>query len=122
MGLRLHSGCGSAESGPFDGVIMVRKVYRVLDRPFSLFGLQGRYVFLFLAALGAGAVLSFISGVFVGTMAASALFIVIAVLAYFAATMLQTFWSERDIMKFICSRRVKDFIEVKPKTFTGQWK
>lgn len=122
MGLRLHSGRGAAESGPFDGVVMVRKVYRVLDRPFSLFGLQGRYVFLFLAALGAGAVLSFISAAIVGTMAASILFIAIAVLVYFAATMLQTFWSERDILKFVSSRRVRNFIEVKPKTFTGQWK
>ena len=101
---------------------MVRKVYRVLDRPFSLFGLQGRYVFLFLVALGAGAVMSFISAAFVGTIAASVMFIAIAVLVYFAATMLQTFWSERDIMKFICSRRVRNYIEVKPITFTGQWK
>ena len=122
MGLRLHFGCCASESGPSDGVNMVRKVYRVLDRPFSLFGLQGRYVFLFLAALGAGAVLSFISAAIVGTMAASILFIAIAVLVYFAATMLQTFWSERDILKFVSSRRVRNFIEVKPNTFTGQWK
>lgn len=122
MGLRLHFGSCASESGPSDGVNMVRKVYRVLDRPFSLFGLQGRYVFLFLAAFGAGAVLSFISAAIVGTMAASILFIAIAVLVYFAATMLQTFWSERDILKFVSSRRVRNFIEVKPKTFTGQWK
>lgn len=122
MGLRLHFGSCASESGPSDGVNMVRKVYRVLDRPFSLFGLQGRYVFLFLAVLGAGAVLSFISAAIVGTMAASILFIAIAVLVYFAATMLQTFWSERDILKFVSSRRVRNFIEVKPKTFTGQWK
>ena len=122
MGLRLHFGSCASESGPSDGVNMVRKVYRVLDRPFSLFGLQGRYVFLSLAALGAGAVLSFISAAIVGTMAASILFIAIAVLVYFAATMLQTFWSERDILKFVSSRRVRNFIEVKPKTFTGQWK
>lgn len=122
MGLRLHFGSCASESGPSDGVNMVRKVYRVLDRPFSLFGLQGRYVFLFLAALGVGAVLSFISAAIVGTMAASILFIAIAVLVYFAATMLQTFWSERDILKFVSSRRVRNFIEVKPKAFTGQWK
>ena len=122
MGLRLHFGSCASESGPSDGVNMVRKVYRVLDRPFSLFGLQGRYVFLLIAALGAGAVLSFISAAIVGTMAASILFIAIAVLVYFAATMLQTFWSERDILKFVSSRRVRNFIEVKPKTFTGQWK
>ena len=122
MGVRLHFGCCASESGPFDGVNMVRKVYRVLDRPFSLFGLQGRYVFLFLAALGAGAVLSFISAAIVGTMAASILFIAIAVLVYFAATMLQTFWSERDILKFVSSMRVRNFIEVKPKTLIGQWK
>ena len=122
MGLRLHFGSCASESGPSNGVNMVRKVYRVLDRPFSLFGLQGRYVFLSLAALGAGAVLSFISAAIVGTMAASILFIAIAVLVYFAATMLQTFWPERDILKFVSSRRVRNFIEVKPKTFTGQWK
>ena len=122
MGFRLHFGSCASESGPSDGVNMVRKVYRVLDRPFSLLGLQGMYVFLFLAALGAGAVLSFISAAIVGTMAASILFIAIAVLVYFAATMLQTFWSERDILKFVSSRRVRNFIEVKPKTFTGQWK
>ena len=122
MGLRLHFGSCASESGPSDGVNMVRKVYRVLDRPFSLFGLQGRDGVLFLAALGAGAVLSCISAAIVGRLAASILFIAIAVLVYFAATMLQTFWSERDILKFVSSRRVRNFIEVKPKTFTGQWK
>ena len=44
MGLRLHFGSCASESGPSDGVNMVRKVYRVLDRPFSLFGLQGRCI------------------------------------------------------------------------------
>ena len=101
---------------------MVRKVYRVLDRSFSLFGLQGRYVYVFLASLGVGALLSFIVGTAAGTIIGSAMFVLIAIVMYFCAMMLQSFYSERDIEKFIGSRRLKDFIVVKPVKFSKQWK
>ena len=123
MGLRLHFGSCASESGPSDGV-----------NEYGTQGLQGPGQAI-LAVRTAGQVCIPVprcfggrsstvihSAAIVGTMAASILFIAIAVLVYFAATMLQTFWSERDILKFVSSRRVRNFIEVKPKTFTGQWK
>lgn len=101
---------------------MTRKVYRVLDRPYTLFGLRGRYIFVFLGALGVGALISFLMGSAVGMLIGSVILVVFMILVYLAVMILESMFSEREIERFLWSRALKDFIIVKPKTFNSQWK
>ena len=101
---------------------MRRTVYRVLDRPFSMLGLKGRYFYVFLVLLALGALVSLIVGACTNSLVGSALLIVLMVLGYLAITFAQSFFSEREIMKFIWSKRIKDFIVLQPRKLHGQWK
>lgn len=101
---------------------MTRKVYRVLDRQYTLLGLKGRYIFVFLASLGAGSLISFLLGSVTGMLIGSTVLIVFMVLAYLAIMIAESVFSERDIGRFLWSRAMKDFIQVKPTSFTKQWK
>lgn len=101
---------------------MTRKVYRVLDRPYTLLGLSGRYIFVFLAALGVGALISIALGSVTGMLIGSAILIVFMVLVYLAVMILESMFSEREIERFLWSRALKDFIIVKPQAFNRQWK
>ena len=101
---------------------MKRRVYRSLDRPATVFGIRGR--FLWVAVLGGtlalivglvvGAVSSMIVGFGAGLLAALA--------AYFLTLSLQSKVDEKDLFKMIVKRSYPSLYRVRPKHVRNIWR
>lgn len=101
---------------------MKRRVYRSLDRPATVFGIRGR--FLWVAVLGGalalivglvvGAVSSMIVGFGAGLLAALA--------AYFLTLSLQSKVDEKDLFKMIVKRSYPALYHVRPKHVRNIWR
>lgn len=101
---------------------MKRRVYRSLDRPATVFGIRGR--FLWVAVLGGalalivglvvGAVSSMIVGFGAGLLAALA--------AYFLTLSLQSKVDEKDLFKMIVKRSYPALYRVRPKHVRNIWR
>ena len=101
---------------------MKRRVYRSLDRPATVFGIRGR--FLWVMALGGalaliigmvvGSVSSMIVGFGAGLLAATG--------AYFVTVSLQSRIDERDIWKMVVRQGFPALYRMKPKHIRNIWK
>ena len=101
---------------------MKRRIYRSLDRPATVFGIRGR--FLWVAVLGGalalivglvvGAVSSMIVGFGAGLLAALA--------AYFLTLSLQSKVDEKDLFKMIVKRSYPSLYRVRPKHVRNIWR
>ena len=101
---------------------MKRRVYRSLDRPATVFGIRGR--FLWVMALGGalalvigmvvGSVTSMIVGFGAGLLAVTG--------AYFVTVSLQSRIDERDIWKMVVRQGFPALYRMKPKHIRNLWK
>ena len=101
---------------------MKRRVYRSLDRPATVFGIRGR--FLWVMALGGA--LALIIGMVVGAVTSmivgfgAGLLVVTG--AYFVTVSLQTRIDERDIWKMVVRQGFPALYRMKPKHIRNIWK
>ena len=94
---------------------MRRKVYRSLDRPASVFGIRGR--FLWVAVLGGAPAL--VAGVAVG----GAVSMLAGVgTAYMATLSLQSKVDEKDLVKTVVKRSYPTLYRVRPKHVRNIWR
>lgn len=101
---------------------MKRRVYRSLDRPATVFGIRGRFMWVF--ALGGA--LALIVGLVVGG-AASMIFgfgagLLAAVAAYLLTLSLQSKIDEKDLFKMIVKRSYPSLYRVRPKHIRNLWR
>ena len=97
---------------------MRRRVYRNLDRPFTLLGIKGRYIPVALCGLlgvmGLAVVLGTVFGTFVGLASA----VVFIVGGYLALTEVQNKYGEKGLSRFFAGRRLPRFILVRSKVWS----
>lgn len=90
------------------------KVYKSLDESSSTFGLKGSY---FKIALG-GAVAALAVAVMVGKalngLVGLVVFLVLVLAVYFGVLAFQAKYSERERKKWMCVRKLPDFVAVEP--------
>ena len=101
---------------------MKRRVYRSLDRPATVFGIRGR--FLWVAVLGGalalivGLVVGAVSSMIVGFGAG----LIAAIAAYFLTLSLQSKVDEKDLFKMIVKRSYPSLYRVRPKHVRNIWR
>jgi len=101
---------------------MKRKVYRSLDRPATVFGIRGRFLYVMIlggalaliVGLAVGWAGSMILGVGAGLLAALA--------AYLLTLSLQSRIDEKDIFKVIIKRSYPSLYRIRPKHMRNIWK
>lgn len=101
---------------------MKRRVYRSLDRPATVFGIRGRFMWVFTL----GGALALIVGLVVGG-AASMIFgfgagLLAAVAAYLLTLSLQSKIDEKDLFKMIVKRSYPSLYRVRPKHIRNLWR
>ena len=101
---------------------MRRRVYRSLDRPATVFGIRGR--FLWVMALGGA--LALIIGMVVGSVTSMIVGFGAGLLAvtgaYFVTVSLQSRIDERDIWKMVVRQGFPALYRMKPKHIRNLWK
>ena len=101
---------------------MKRRVYRSLDRPATVFGIRGR--FLWVMALGGA--LALIIGMVVGSVTSMIVGFGAGLLAvtgaYFVTVSLQSRIDERDIWKMVVRQGFPALYRMKPKHIRNLWK
>lgn len=94
------------------------RVYRNLDRPFSLLGVKGRYIPVALGGLLGVVVLSVVLGTVFGTFVGLASAVVFIVGGYLMLTEVQSRYGEKGLSRFFAGRRLPRFILVRRKVWS----
>ena len=94
------------------------RVYRNLDRPFTLLGIKGRYIPVALAGLLGVIVLAIVLGTVFGTFAGLASAVVFVVGGYLSLTEIQQRFGEKALSRFIAGKRLPKFILVRSKVWS----
>ena len=97
---------------------MKHRVYRNLDRPFTLLGVKGRYIPVALGGLLGILVLSVVLGTVFGTFVGLASAAVLIVGGYLALTEVQSRYGEKGLSRFFAGRRLPRFIIVRSKVWS----
>lgn len=93
------------------------RVYRNLDRPFTLLGIKGKYIPVALVGLLGIIVLAIVLGSVFGTFVGLASAVVMVVGGYLALTELQQRFGEKVLARFLAGRRLPRFILVRSKVW-----
>ena len=93
------------------------RVYRNLDRPFTLLGVKGKYIPVALAGLLGIVVLSCIVGAALGTFAGLAAAAVLITGGYLLLLEVQQRFGEKQLSRFLAGRRLPRFILVRSKVW-----
>ena len=94
------------------------RVYRNLDRPFTILGVKGRYIPVALAGLLGIVVLAIVLGTVFGTFIGLASAVVFIVGGYLALTEIQQKFGEKQLSRFIAGKRLPQFILVRSKVWS----
>ena len=97
---------------------MRHRVYRNLDRPFTLLGIKGRYIPVALVGLLGIVVLSIVLGTVFGTFVGLASAMVLIVGGYLALTEVQQKYGEKFLARFLAGKRLPKFILVRSKVWS----
>ena len=94
------------------------RVYRNLDRPFTLLGIKGRYIPIAGAALLGIIILSLIAGSVAGTFVGLATAVVLVVGGYLALMEIQQKFGEKALSRRMAGMRLPKFILVRSKIWS----
>ena len=97
---------------------MKHRVYRNLDRPFTLLGVKGRYIPVALGGLLGVVVLSVVLGTVFSTFVGPASAVVFIVGGYLMLTEVQNRYGEKGLTRFLAGRRLPKFILVRSKVWS----
>lgn len=89
-------------------------VYKSLDKPSSLFGIKGSYLYYTIGGLAVDAVVAFVLGQVTNGLVGMIVFIVLMVVTYVAVLRIQSRFSERERTRWFCSHRLPQYIHVPP--------
>lgn len=94
------------------------KVYRNLDRPFTLLGIKGKFIIVALAAALVSLILSLLVGFISGsTLAGGITMLVLCAGCYLGLTELQNKRGEKSLSRFLSGRGLPKFIVVRSKVW-----
>ena len=94
------------------------RVYRNLDRPFTLLGVKGKYIPVAGAGLVAIIIFALIVGSILGTFAGLATALALVVGGYLALTEIQQKFGEKALSRKIAGVRLPKFILVRSKVWS----
>ena len=94
------------------------RVYRNLDRPFTLLGVKGRYIPVALGGLLGAVVLAIVLGTVFGTFVGLASAVVLIVGGYLALAEVQQRFGEKALSRFLSGRRLPKFILIRSKVWS----
>ena len=94
------------------------RVYRNLDRPFTLLGIKGRYIPVALIGLLGIVVIAVILGAALGTFAGLASAVVLIVGGYLGLLEIQQRYGEKGLSRFIAGKRLPKFILIRSKVWS----
>ena len=101
---------------------MRRKVFRSLDRPVSVFGIRGRFLYVFGLAAAMALVAGLAAGRAVSTLAGSAVALAGALAAYLSTVSLQTRIDGRDLWKILAKRALPSLYRMRPMHVRNIWR
>ena len=93
------------------------RVYRNLDRPFTLLGIKGRYIPIAGAGLVGIVVVALIAGSIAGTFVGLAAAVTLIVAGYLALTEIQQKFGEKALSRRMAGMRLPRFILVRSKVW-----
>ena len=93
------------------------RIYRNLDRPFTLLGIKGRYIPIAGACLVGIIVVALVVGTMAGTFAGLATAVVLVVGGYLAITEIQQRFGEKALSRRLAGMRLPKFILVRSKVW-----
>ena len=96
---------------------MTCRVYRNLDRPFTLFGVKGRYIPVALAVLLGIVIVSIVLGSVLGTFAGLVSALSLTVGGYLLLVEVQNRYGEKGLTRFLAGRRLPKFILIRTKVW-----
>lgn len=97
---------------------MYYKVFKALDKPSSLFGLRGSYLYYCVGGIAVAAVIALLIGMVVKIIG-WIIFFALAAAAYFLTLQLQAKFSEKERTKWFCSHRLPSCIRIAPKRLSS---
>jgi len=101
---------------------MRRRVYRSLDRPATFFGIRGRFIIVMVAGAALAAFVGIIVGGCTSMLLGFGVFLLLAIVAYFTTTTLQSKIDEKDIWKSVIKRSYPACYRVRPKHIRNIWR
>lgn len=93
------------------------RVYRNLDRPFTLFGIKGRYIPVALIGLLGIVLLTVVLGSVFGTFFGLASAVILIVGCYFAILEVQQRYGDKGLSRFLAGKRLPKFILIRSKVW-----
>ena len=93
------------------------RVYRNLDRPFTLMGVQGRYIPVALCAAVAVVLLAVVLGSALGAFVGLGTALCLGVAGYLGILEVQGRWGEKGLSRFLSGRRLPKFILIRSKVW-----
>ena len=100
---------------------MKRRVYRSLDNPSSLLGIKGIFLVGLLVCLAVVGFFSLLIGAASSSIVGRLFFIVGLVGSYLAVIVIQGNFTEKELRRWFSSKRLPQFIQVRPIKFRGLW-
>ena len=101
---------------------MKRRVYRSLDRPATVFGIRGRFMWVFVLGGGLALVVGLVVGGATSMLPGFGAGLVAAMAAYFLTLSLQSKVDEKDIWKMVVKRSYPALYRVRPKHIRNIWR
>jgi hypothetical protein len=96
---------------------MTCRVYRNLARPFTLFGVKGRYIPVALVGLLGIVIVSIVAGSALGTFAGLVSALSLVVGGYFLLVEVQNRYGEKGLTRFLAGKRLPKFILIRTKVW-----
>ncbi len=93
------------------------RVYRNLDRPFTLLGIKGLYIPVALVGLLAIIIWSIVIGMAFGTFAGLASAVILIIAGYVGLLELQQRFNEKGLNRYIAGKRLPKFILTRSKVW-----
>ena len=93
------------------------RIYRNLDRPFTLLGIKGRYIPIAGTCLVGIIIVALVVGALAGTFAGLATAVVLVVGGYLAITEVQQRFGEKALSRRLAGMRLPKFILVRSKVW-----
>lgn len=91
-------------------------VYKALDKPSSLFGLKGSYLYYAIVGVVVAAIIAAIIGKATNGLVGMILFIAFIAVVYVIVLRIQAKFSERERTKWFCSHKLPQYIVLHPKS------
>ena len=98
---------------------MYYKVFKALDKPSSLFGLRGSYLYYCVGGIVVAAVVALIIASLGVKVISWLIFFVLAAGAYFLTLQLQAKYSEKERTKWFCSHKLPSCVRVAPRRLSS---